>query len=82
MEFHLAARIRHVRSLGIPVKTWMVRADARELVHDLYPMKFPDPVVIPYGSFRFKASQSELQVATILLQETRLQSPKDRDKDQ
>ena len=43
MEDILAMRIRNLRSLGIVVETWMVDAEAREILYELYPTKFPDP---------------------------------------
>ena len=61
MEYHLATRIRHMRSLGIPVETWMVRADARELLHELYPEKFPDSTVTSSDMFPFQASDRLLR---------------------
>ena len=61
IEYLLASRIRHVRSLGIPVKTWMVRADTRELLHGLHPQQFPDPLTTSPDNFPFKTSNAWLR---------------------
>ena len=61
MECHLASRIRHVRSLGIPIETWMVKSDAREILHDFYPNDFPDPAATSIENFPFKASSTWLR---------------------
>ena len=71
MEYILASRIRTVCSLGIPVETWMVRADAREILHELYPSEFPDPSETAYGHHPFKASNTWLKrfffIGTVLV---------------
>ncbi len=41
MEIPLAARIRHYRSLGMPVETWMVDMEAKLLLHEHLPEQFP-----------------------------------------
>ena len=36
MEYHLAARLRDLRPLIMPIETWMVRAKADQLLFELY----------------------------------------------
>ena len=43
MEFKLAAHIRDLRSVGMVVETWMVDDEAKVLLHQLYPVGFPNP---------------------------------------
>ncbi len=43
MEWSLAAWIRNMRDMGIVVETWMVNAEARTLLHQHYPIEFPQP---------------------------------------
>ena len=61
MKYLLASCIRHVRSLGIPVETWMVRADTRELLHELHPQQFPDPGSTSPKNFPFKTGNTWLR---------------------
>ena len=42
MEHHLAVRIRDLRSCGIVVQSWMVNEEAKILLHELYPIAFPN----------------------------------------
>ena len=60
MEYRLAARIRHLRQLGMPVETWMVKAEAMQLLHSWKPIIFPDPMATPPDEFPFKASKAWL----------------------
>ena len=43
MEYALAAHIRDFRSVGMVVETWMVDDEAKVLLHQLYPVGFPNP---------------------------------------
>ena len=56
MEYHLAERIHDMRDLGVPVETWMVRADAKQLLYELHPKHYPDPMTTDADAFPFKAS--------------------------
>jgi len=42
MEHHLAVRIRDLRSCGIVVQSWIVNEEAKILLHELYPIAFPN----------------------------------------
>ena len=56
MEYRLQATLRHLRMLGMPIETWMVRAEAKLLLHELYPRNFPDLLTTDEKSFPFKGS--------------------------
>lgn len=43
MEYRLAEYIRSLRSIGLPVETWMVKYESKLILHDLYPQRFSYP---------------------------------------
>jgi hypothetical protein len=43
MEILLDKRIRGMREMGYVVETWMVDFEARAILHELYPSRFPPP---------------------------------------
>jgi len=43
MELRLAFRVRHLRSMGIPIESWMLRFEGRSIFHEIYPENYPDP---------------------------------------
>ncbi len=54
MEYRLAAWIRGMRQMGFVVETWMVNAEARTLLHELYPREFRQPPTDDGSGFPFK----------------------------
>ena len=61
MEHRLAKRISNMRSLGIPVESWMVDMEAKILLHEIFPTLFPDNPVFDQSAdddFGFKCSNS------------------------
>ena len=62
MEYHLSARIRELRSLGMPIETWIVRAEAKQLLLELHPKTFPDPLTTLCEDFPFKISNMWVHV--------------------
>ena len=55
MEFLIASRIRYTRMLGVPIETWIVWAEARQIIYEQYLNKFPHTTNNDDGRF-FKAT--------------------------
>ena len=59
MELRLAANIRYLRSLGMPVASWMIDFEAKLILHELYPEQCPSPEVEhDPAAFLFKCSDT------------------------
>ena len=43
MELRLACRVRHLRLMGIPIESWMLRFEGKSIFHEIYPENYPDP---------------------------------------
>ena len=50
MEERLAAHIRYVRALGLPIESWMLEMEGKVIFHELFPNKCPKPNVLVNGN--------------------------------
>ena len=59
MELRLATNIRYLRSLGMPVASWMIDFEAKLILHEFYPEQCPSPEVEhDPAAFSFKCSDT------------------------
>ena len=53
MEKCLSQWIKETRKVGVPVETWMVSDEGKDILHKLYPLSFPDPSEFSDYPFKF-----------------------------
>ena len=53
MDKLLSQWIRETIKVGVPVETWMVSDEEKDILHKLYPLSFPDPSELSDNPFKF-----------------------------
>ena len=53
MEKKLSWWIRDTRKVGVPLETWVVSNEGKDILHKLYPLSFPAPIEFSDYPFRF-----------------------------